>query len=310
MPVLCSDERRRRVEAMRLVTFQSPSGPRAGLVAGDRVIDIAQETGLPASMIEIINLGDAALETLRALASSAEGKGQPLEGLTLLAPIPRPRKNIFCLGLNYQAHIEEGRGQRGPGAADQADRPEWPTYFTKAPTTVIGPGAPIPLHPNVTERMDWEVELALVIGPGGINIPAERAYDHVFGYTIINDVSAREVQRRHGQQWFKGKSLDGTCPMGPWIVTRDELGTADNLTIECRVNGTVKQHSNTGKMIFTIPEMISGLSAGLTLEPGDVIATGTPEGVGFARNPPEFLKTGDVVECEIEGIGVLRNPVG
>ncbi|MGD9893187.1 MAG: fumarylacetoacetate hydrolase family protein [Dehalococcoidia bacterium] len=295
---------------MKLVSYRAASGPRAGLIAGDRVIDIAEEIGLPESMIEIIRRGDEALEKLASLDASAQGKGQPLTGLTLLAPIPRPVKNIFCLGLNYQAHIEEGRGQRGLGAADQSDRPEWPTFFTKAPTCVIGPGAAIPLHPQVTERMDWEVELGLVIGRGGINIPAERAYDHIFGYTIINDVSAREVQRRHGQQWFKGKSLDGTCPLGPWIVTRDELGKADNLDLSCRVNGVVKQHSNTSKLIFTIPDIISGLSAGLTIEPGDLIATGTPEGVGFARNPPEFLKAGDIVECEIQGIGVLSNPVG
>jgi len=295
---------------MKLVTYQAQDGPRVGLVVEDRVLDVAAETGLPADMIALIHRGDEALERLRRLESSAAGKGQPLESVTLLAPIPRPAKNVFCLGLNYQAHIEEGRGQRGPITADQTDRPEWPTYFTKAPTCVIGPNASIPLHPTVTERMDWEVELALVIGPGGINIPAEKAYDHVFGYTIVNDVSAREVQRRHGQQWFKGKSLDGTCPMGPWIITKDELGKADALHLECRVNGAVKQSSDTSKMIFTIPVIISGLSAGLSLEPGDVIATGTPEGVGFARNPPEFLGAGDVVECEIEGIGVLRNPVG
>lgn len=295
---------------MKLVTFQGPDGPRAGLVVDGRVLDIGIETDLPAEMTAIIRRGEAALETLRRLESSASGKGQPLERVTLLAPIPRPAKNVFCLGLNYQAHIAEGRGQRGPITADQSDRPEWPTFFTKAPTCVIGPSASIPLHSNVTAQIDWEVELGLVIGPGGINIPAERAYDHIFGYTIVNDVSAREVQRRHGQQWFKGKSLDGTCPLGPWIVTRDELGNADNLDLSCRVNGVVKQHSNTSKLIFTIPDIISGLSAGLTLEPGDLIATGTPEGVGFARNPPEFLKAGDVVECEIEGIGILRNPVG
>ncbi|MGH2586868.1 MAG: fumarylacetoacetate hydrolase family protein [Dehalococcoidia bacterium] len=295
---------------MKLVTYQSQDGPRVGLVVEGRVLDVATETGLPADMIVLIRRGDEALERLRRLESSAAGKGKPLESVTLLAPIPRPAKNVFCLGLNYQAHIEEGRGQRGPITADQADRPEWPTYFTKAPTCVTGPNASIPLHPTVTERMDWEVELALVIGPGGINIPAERAYDHIFGYTIVNDVSAREVQRRHGQQWFKGKSLDGTCPMGPWIVTKDELGKADALHLECRVNSAVKQSSDTSKMIFTIPEIVSGLSAGLSLEPGDVIATGTPEGVGFARTPPEFLGAGDVVECEIEGIGVLRNPVG
>jgi 2-keto-4-pentenoate hydratase/2-oxohepta-3-ene-1,7-dioic acid hydratase in catechol pathway len=298
---------------MKLVTFDAGNGPRTGLVVDGRVVDIAQETGLPADMVALIRQGEGALERLRRLESSARGGGQQLESVRLLAPIPRPAKNVFCLGLNYQAHIDEGRAQRGanmPGAAGQPATPEWPTYFTKAPTAVIGPGATIPLHADVTERLDWEVELALVIGPGGVNIPAERAYDHVFGYTIVNDVSAREVQRRHGQQWFKGKSLDGSCPMGPWIVTRDELGKANNLHITLRVNGVTKQDSNTKMLIFDIPAMVAGLSAGLTLEAGDVIATGTPEGVGSARNPPEFLKAGDVVECEIEGIGVLRNTVG
>ena len=294
---------------MKLVTYQSDRGPRAGLIVEDRVVDIADETGLPAEMIALVGRGDEALRPLRQLASS-QGKGQPLQSVRLLAPIPRPAKNVFCLGLNYQAHIEEGRGQRGAGLDEIPSRPEWPTYFTKAPTAVIGPEATIPLHANVTERLDWEVELGVIVGSGGTNIPAERAYDHVFGYTIINDVSAREVQRRHGQQWFKGKSLDGTCPIGPWLVTRDELGEATDLHLECRVNGVVKQSSTTALMIFNIRDIISGLSAGMTLEPGDLIATGTPEGVGFARNPPEFLKAGDVVECEIEGIGVLRNPVG
>lgn len=295
---------------MKLVTYEAGNGPRAGLVVDGQVIDIAGQTELPVSLLEIIRQGDQALSILHQLQAQGGAAGQPLAGVTLLAPIPRPAKNVFCLGLNYQAHIDEGRGQRGPGITETPGRPEWPTYFTKAPTCVIGPDASIPLHPNVTERMDWEVELGLIIGRVGINISEERAYDHIFGYTVLNDVSAREVQRRHGQQWFKGKSLDGTCPMGPWIVTRDELGRADTLHLECRVNGEVKQSSDTSKLIFTIPEIIAGLSAGITLEPGDVIATGTPEGVGFARNPPEFLKAGDVVECEIEGIGVLRNPVG
>jgi len=301
---------------MRLATYQGADGPRAGLIVGDQIVDIAAGSSLPSTMIEIIEQSDAALRALRELESTAKGggaKGQPLGSVTLLAPIPRPRKNVFCLGLNYQAHIDEGRTQRGenmPGAAGQPATPEWPTYFTKAPTAVIGPGATIPLHAHVTERLDWEVELALIIGPGGVDIAAERAYDHIFGYTVLNDVSAREVQRRHGQQWFKGKSLDGSCPMGPWIVTRDELGKADNLRITLRVNGVTKQDSNTRMLIFDIPTMIAGLSAGITLEAGDIVATGTPDGVGNARKPPEYLKAGDVVECEVEGIGVLSNTVG
>jgi 2-keto-4-pentenoate hydratase/2-oxohepta-3-ene-1,7-dioic acid hydratase in catechol pathway len=297
---------------MRLVTYQAEAGPRAGLVVEDRIVDVAEAAGLPSRMLDLIALGEEGLQRLRELERSAKGTGRPLQGTRLLAPIPRPAKNVFCLGLNYQAHIDESRGQRGAGMPGEGapQRPEWPTYFSKAPTAVIGPEATIPLHANVTQRLDWEVELGLIIGPGDVNIPVEHAYDHIFGYTIINDVSARDVQRRHGQQWFKGKSLDGSCPMGPWIVTHDELGRADNLRLECRVNGVVKQRSQTSLLIFTIPEIISGLSAGLTLEAGDVIATGTPDGVGAARNPPEFLKAGDVVECEIEGIGVLRNTVG
>ena len=300
---------------MKLVTYQADGGPRAGLVVQDEIVDIAAASGLPASLLEIIRQGDAALEQLQRLASGGDGGAQrvPLAQATLLAPIPRPAKNVFCLGLNYQAHIDEGAAARGPGmpgGAGQPARPEWPTYFTKVTTAVIGPDACIPLHSNVTSQLDWEVELGVVIGRGGINIAPEAAYEHVFGYTVINDVSAREVQRRHGQQWFKGKSLDGTCPIGPWIVIRDELGEATDLHLECRVNGVVKQSSTTALMIFNIRDIISGLSAGMTLEPGDLIATGTPEGVGFARNPPEFLKAGDVVECEIEGIGVLRNLVG
>lgn len=301
---------------MKLATYQATTGPRAALVIDDRLVDIAANSALPEELLAIIRGGPSALDALHQLESSARSgavTGQPVADVRLLAPIPRPAKNVFCLGLNYQAHIDEGAALRGaglPGAAGAPSRPEWPTYFTKAPTCVIGPEAEIPLHPNVTERMDWEVELGLIIGVGGINIAQADAYNHIFGYTVLNDVSAREVQRRHGQQWFKGKSLDGTCPMGPWIVTRDELGTADNLHIECRVNGVTKQSSSTSLLIFRIPEIVEGLSAGITLEAGDIIATGTPEGVGFARTPPEFLATGDVVECEIEGIGVLRNPVG
>lgn len=301
---------------MKLATYSSASGPRAALVVDDQIIDVAANSALPEGMIDLIARGPSALDALHDLESRVRAgtvTGESLASVRLLAPIPRPAKNVFCLGLNYQAHIDEGAGLRGagmPGAAGAASRPEWPTYFTKAPTCVIGPDAEIPLHPNVTERMDWEVELGLIIGVGGINIAQADAYNHIFGYTVLNDVSAREVQRRHGQQWFKGKSLDGTCPMGPWIVTQDELGKADALQIMCRVNGITKQSSTTSLLIFSIPEIIEGLSAGITLEPGDVIATGTPEGVGFARNPPEFLHTGDVVECEIEGIGILRNPVG
>ena len=188
--------------------------------------------------------------------------------------------------------------------------PSHPTFFTKAVTTVNGPYDRIPLHPKVTQKVDWEVELGVVIGKGGRDISEANAMKHVFGYMVINDVSAREVQRQHGNQWFKGKSLDGHCPMGPWIVTADEVRDPAALDVMTRVNGVTKQSSNTRHMYFKIPRIIASLSAGLTLEPGDIISTGTPEGVGHARTPPEFLQKGDLLETEIRGIGLLKNRIG
>ncbi len=186
--------------------------------------------------------------------------------------------------------------------------PEDPIFFTKATTTVNGPYDPILIDPKVSERIDWEVELGVIIGRTGKNIPAAQALEYIYGYTVINDVSARDLQARH-KQWFKGKSLDGSCPSGPWIVTADEIADPHALGLRLRVNGVVKQESNTSQLIYNLPVIIETLSAGLTLEPGDIIATGTPAGVGFARNPPEFLKPGDVVEAEVDSIGLLRNPV-
>jgi 2-keto-4-pentenoate hydratase/2-oxohepta-3-ene-1,7-dioic acid hydratase in catechol pathway len=221
----------------------------------------------------------------------------------LLAPIPRPTKNIFCLGVNYSAHLEESNRAAGRDLA-----PTVPVFFTKALTSIVAPGGPILFDEAVTVKYDWEAELGLVIGLGGRSISRERAMDHVFGYTCFNDVTGRDVQNLH-VQWFRGKSLDGTCPFGPWIVTADEIPDPHNLNIECRVNGVVKQSSNTSLFINDIPAMIYHLSNGLTLEPGDLISTGTPSGVGHARTPPEYLKPGDVVEVEVEHVGVLRNPV-
>jgi 2-keto-4-pentenoate hydratase/2-oxohepta-3-ene-1,7-dioic acid hydratase in catechol pathway len=230
-----------------------------------------------------------------------------LSSVQVLAPIPRPRRNVFCVGWNYLEHFEEGKKMRvGP----QQEMPAHPTFFTKCAGAVNGPYGRIPLHPGVTGKLDWEVELGVVIGRGGRDIKEADAMKHVFGYTVVNDVSARDVQRQHGQQWFKGKSLDGLCPMGPWIVTADEVRDPGELRVTTRVNGVVKQDSSTRHMYFKIPRIIAELSAGMTLEPGDVISTGTPQGVGHARTPPEFLKAGDLLETEIEGIGLLRNRVG
>ena len=297
---------------MRLVTFTlRPHGPQhLGLVRdGREVVDLKGLGGEPpfdpADMISLVTAGDAALKWLRDFASKARD-ATPLDKVTLLAPIPRPRKNVFCVGWNYLEHFEEGAKAR----PHVTEMPAHPAFFSKAPTTVNGPYADVPAHKGVTEKLDWEVELALVIGKGGTNIKEAGALAHIFGYTVVNDVSARDVQRQHGQQWFKGKSLDGHCPMGPWIATADEIANPQELDIECRVNGVTKQKSNTRHMYFKIPRIIAELSAGLTLEPGDIICTGTPAGVGHARTPPEFMQAGDVFETEIRGLGLLRNKIG
>ena len=205
---------------------------------------------------------------------------------------------FVCVGLNYRDHAAEA------GMAIPAE----PVLFLKATSAVCGPFDDIVLPPQAT-KADWEVELGVVIGPGGKNIAEGDAMRHVWGYTVINDLSWRDIQRRHGGQWHKGKSLDGTCPMGPCIVTADSLDWGA-LQIACRVNGVTKQEANTRQMFFRLPRLIAELSVGMTLEPGDVISSGTPEGVGYARTPPEFLEPGDLLETEVEGIGVLRNPIG
>ena len=284
---------------MRFVTFASDFGVLAGVLDGDQILPLA---GL--DMLSIIEMGAAGLERARALAAGAAGHALPYDPAMLLAPIPNPRRNIFCLGLNYAEHAEESLRSKGL----DVKMPAAPVFFTKATTTANGPFMDIPFDPEVTNSVDWEVELAVVIGKAGINIPRARAMEHVFGYMVLNDVSARDLQRRH-QQFFKGKSLDGFCPMGPAIVTADEIADPHALGLRCRVNGVVKQESNTQHLLFDIPACIESLARGMTLLPGDIIGTGTPSGVGFARTPPEFLKPGDVVECEVDGVGLIRNTV-
>ena len=295
---------------MKLVTFKpaSDAQPRIGLVRADgEVIDLTATAGAPfdaRDMLSLVTAGAKALDWIGRVASTGQTVGR-MEALTLLAPIPRPRKNIFCVGWNYVEHFNEGAKAR----PHVQEMPAHPAFFTKAPTTVIGPFDDVPLDHNVTEKLDWEVELAVVIGPGGKNITEDRALQHVFGYMAANDVSGRDIQRQHGQQWFKGKSLDGTCPLGPWIVTADEIPDPQTLPLACRVNGVTKQESNTRNMYFKVPRIIAELSLGLTLEPGDVILTGTPQGVGHARTPPEFMRPGDVLETEVGQIGALRNRI-
>ena len=220
--------------------------------------------------------------------------------VTILAPIPRPRKNIFCVGKNYVEHaIEMG---------SKEDIPEHVMVFTKSPTTVIGHNDSIFNHQEVTNQLDYEGELAVVIGKRGRGIGKEEALDYVFGYTILNDITARDLQAKH-KQFFIGKSLDTSAPMGPWIVTKDSIANPNNLEIMTKVNGEIRQHSNTKHFIFPIEEVIHVLSKGMTLEPGDIIATGTPAGVGKGFKPPRFLKSGDKIEIEVEGVGTLENSV-
>lgn len=288
---------------MRLVTYSQQGQQRIGVVQGDQVADVSR---VAANMNELILGGQQALEDARRAAES--GARTPLSQVHLMAPIPRPLKNVFCLGLNYKEHVAEGAAA---GARATADLPEYPVWFTKVPTAVCGPYDDIAVEPSISTQYDWEVELAVVIGKAGRHIPRERAYEYVHSYAVFNDFSVRDIQRRHGPppQWFKGKSWEKGSPMGPWLITADELGSPEHLQVTCRVNGVVKQSSNTELMIFDIPSQIADITQVLSLEPGDVISTGTPSGVGFARKPPEFLKNGDVMETEIERIGLLRNRI-
>lgn len=254
-------------------------------------------------MLDLIREMSVGLDVAGAISAQRERTFR-LEEVTLLAPIPRPAKNIFCVGKNYRAHIIEAYEALGV----PPEFPSVPEFFSKPPTTVIGEGAGIRRHEANTSKLDYEIELAVVIGKTCRDVPVDQALENVVGYTIINDVSARDAQFAHGQ-WFKGKSFDTFCPMGPWIVTADEFGDPANHTLKLKVNGELRQNSTTADLLFSVQQVIASLSAGLTLEPGDVIATGTPAGVAFGMSPQRWLQVGDVIEAEIEGIGKLRNTV-
>lgn len=294
---------------MRLVTFSDDKGVRIGVhdAATNEIVDLSATTRLPREMTAFVALGRKGLERARRAVRSGEGR-LPLASVKLLAPFPRPRKNILCVGKNYHEHAREFHDSGFDASAKEAV-PEVPIIFTKWPNSVIGPGEPIPSANDYTDSTDYEGELTVVIGGGGRNIPKEKAYDHVYGYTIVNDVTARTLQNRH-RQWFLGKSLDGYCPMGPCVVTADEIGDTGALRLVTRVNGEVRQDAMVSQLIFDIPTLIETLSRVMTLEPGDLIATGTCAGVGIGFNPPKFLKKGDIVAVTIEPIGTLENPVG
>jgi 2-keto-4-pentenoate hydratase/2-oxohepta-3-ene-1,7-dioic acid hydratase in catechol pathway len=300
-------------DALRLATFQPSAGgkPRIGVVtAKGRVVDLAKAARAakirlsfdPANMVSLIAAGPDAVAQARRCAAAEPG--EPLESVRLMAPIPVPVRNTYAVGWNYLEHF----GESLTANAAKAALPKHPVFFTKDTHTVNGPFDPIPFDPSVSVKIDWEGELAVIIGKRGRNIKEADAMNYVFGYAVINDTTARDIQVDHGGQWFKGKSLDGHGPIGPWIIAASDLDYND-LQLTTRVNGVVKQQINTKQMYFKVPRIISELSLGLTLEPGDVIASGTPSGIGAARNPPEFLKPGDILETEINRIGVIRNEI-
>ncbi len=300
---------------MKFVTFERDETHKAGVwLEGDRVLDLALAADLAgehldaSSLLAVIRGGEAAMNRVKRLVAKAGVLGAavfPAAQVKLLAPIPRPAKNVFCVGRNYLEHVKEGEALRGLAGNDL---PTVPNFFSKAPTAVVGPGAPVRYPSKLTQALDYEVELGVIIGMDGRDIAPENAFDHVFGYTVINDVSARDLQVAH-LQWFKGKSLDTTCPMGPWIVDKAEAGDPSTLELTFHLNGEERQRATVDMMIFDIPAIIASLSAGLTLEAGDIISTGTPSGVGFAMKPPGLLKGGDEMVCEISRIGRLTNPV-
>ena len=291
---------------MKIVAFQKNGQPGVGLVSSDL------------QHIEPFDLSLAQCESGALSIIEMQARGEPLPALLaaiaigdvqITAPLPKPRRNIFCVGKNYFAHAKEFAGSGFDSSAKAGeDVPDCPIIFTKVPESVIGDGDVIELPlASVSTAIDYEAELTVIIGRGGKGIAAKDAMSHVWGYTIINDVTARDWQSRH-KQWHMGKSFDTFCPMGPWLVSADECdGT--NTMVRCYVNGELRQNASTTDLIFDIPKLIETLSAGITLYPGDVIATGTPVGVGIGFKPPKYLQSGDVVRVEIDGIGSLENPV-
>jgi len=314
---------------MKLVSYDLQGQTRIGVLSNEIVVDLVsarkkladslnsefKSIAHVSDMLSLLDAGEPALRATRSLVDKVSSFIEdrpgpplhkasvilPLAEIRLTAPIPRPRKNLICLGLNYHDHWAETAGRRGEPL------PSVPVFFTKSPTAVIGPFDDI-VYPSTTAELDYEVELAVVIGRRGKDISRRDAFNYVAGYTILNDVSARDLQRRH-QQWFRSKSLDTFAPLGPYLVTRDEIEDPHGLNMELTVNDETRQKSSTGNMVFKIPEIIEILSQDMTLEPGDIIGTGTPAGVALGMSPPRYLKVNDVVEARIEELGHIRNRV-
>lgn len=295
---------------MKLVSYRWREEERLGVLDADAET-VSEVTGLEGALPgQKLTYLIARSETEDVAYVETSPDPVPLSSVQLLAPLPRPTQGVFCVGRNYVDHSAEfTRGGYDSSVPDDAaDVPGQPIFFSKSASSVVGPGATIDPHRGLTDSLDYEAELTVIIGRGGRGIKPADVWDHIWGYTLINDVTAREVQRDR-TQWFMGKSFDTFCPMGPWAVSADEVEPTD-LTIECHVNGELRQHASTRDLIFDIPTLIADLSAGITLRPGDLIATGTPAGVGIGFTPPRFLEPGDVVRVSATGLGVLENTVG
>ena len=300
---------------MRLITYRThaAAAARLGAIVDDLVIDLqalGEHAGqaIPGDMLAFIDLGPHAVVSTSTLLASYRGKwplgvALPLVNADLLAPIPRPRKNVFGIGLNYVEHVAES----SRSLDTSKELPKQPVIFSKPPTTVIGPGDAVQHNKEITQQLDWEVELAAIIGTRATRVTEADALKHVFGYSLMVDISARDCRR--AGQWIYSKGQDTFAPFGPVIVTADEIPDPQVLDLGLKVNGVVKQQSNTRHMLFKVNTLIADISAGITLEPGDIIATGTPEGVGAGRTPQEWLWPGDVIDCYVERVGSLRNPV-
>jgi 2-keto-4-pentenoate hydratase/2-oxohepta-3-ene-1,7-dioic acid hydratase in catechol pathway len=293
---------------MKFIFFENDMGKAVGVLKDtDKIVPLKAlvKDAVPADMNDVIeNFTDEAMKDLEKKAEASEATIS-LSDVKVLAPIEYPKRHIFCLGKNYLDHANETKGL--PGGSD--DIPQFPIYFSKVAHPAIGQGENVLAYQAYTEKVDYEVELAVVIGKDGIDIAKEDAESHIFGYTIINDISARNIQRKHGQ-WFKGKSMETYCPMGPVLVHKSEIPFPVELDIKCSINGELRQNSNTNQLIFDIPTIIHDLSKGMYLRKGDIISTGTPAGVGLGFTPFKFLKPGDVMECYVEKIGTLTNTFG
>ena len=293
---------------MKLITCRHRDKIHIGALEGEHVVLPALAPDWDGRFPDMLSLIDAGADGLRAFAALIKNVGDnariAVSDVQLMAPVPRPRQNVICMGWNYADHVQETKKT----AVTDEERPKYPIMFTKAASCVTGPFDDVPHDAEISDKMDWEVELGVVIGRAGHKVAPENALDHVFGYMVINDITARDLQKRH-KQFYLAKSLPNAGPMGPAIVTADEIPDPQKLNLQCRVNGEVKQDASTASQIFNVATVISYISKSPGLEAGDIIATGTPSGVGYARTPPEYLHPGDVVECEIERIGKIENKI-